>query len=167
VIRDSSLNSQLVPKTLRHQDTKTMPSEKKEKQSANYYRHEAGVEGVRGELAQQNAETAQAYIKEDLDRHRFTITKGRKNKNDKKKSVVLYYSGSHGCTIRDALTGLKQSGYTVGGALEYSFFKVGISSSVSGLREPCNVFFDSPEQYELHCGAVVSEEMKYAWRHNK
>lgn len=160
MIRDCLLNSEL----------HTMPSEKKEKQSANYYRHEAGVEGVlgvRGELAQQNAQTAQAYINEDLDRHRFTITKGRKNKNDKKKAVVLYYSGSHGCTIRNALTGLKQSGYTVGSASEYSFFKVGISSSVSGLREPCNVFFDSPEQYEQHCGAIVSEEMKYAWRHNK
>jgi len=84
-----------------------------------------------------------------------------------KTTYIQCYSTSStpGVPIRNAVTGVRQQGYTVGSKKEFLFFKV----TYTGLRtkrtenEPCILFFDTPEQYERHMNTTLDSEIKSKW----
>ena len=83
----------------------------------------------------------------------------------KKITIQVYASGSHGSVIRDAITGVKHSGYIVGSKDEDFFYGILVSSSIvgKGRREPITLFFKNPEQYERHMKTNVLTADKLAW----
>jgi hypothetical protein len=88
----------------------------------------------------------------------------------KKLLVSVYASGQTGSTIRNAVTGEKQTGYKVGNYDEDLFFSVSISSGHQSLtklgrRDPITLFFDNPEQYERHMHVKLPVDTKLAWNH--
>jgi len=90
--------------------------------------------------------------------------------NNKKLLVSVYASGQTGSTIRNAVTGEKQTGYKVGNYDEDLFFAVSVSCGHPSLvklgrRDPVTLFFDNPEQYERHMHVKVPIDSKIAWKH--
>lgn len=80
---------------------------------------------------------------------------------DGRKVPVEYYHSSFypGSTIRNAVTGIYESGYKVGKWHEDLFFKV-----MNGNGSNCNqLFYDSPQQYEKHFLVTVSDSVKEKW----
>lgn len=65
--------------------------------------------------------------------------------------------------IKNAVTGAIESPFRVGSADEDLFFSVMLTTGECGQTPPC-LFYDSPEQYERHFFAAVSDEAKLRWR---
>jgi hypothetical protein len=80
----------------------------------------------------------------------------------KSKNPIAYFhtDTNPGSTIRNAVTGMYESGYKFGSANEDLFFKVGQRSCGSGNHI---LFYDSPEQYEKHFRTTIHDDMKKKW----
>ena len=87
----------------------------------------------------------------------------RPSSDGKKMYVGFFASGGQGCTIRNAVSGSRYSGYTVGSNYEYYLFKVQFCTGETG-QNPNTLFYDSPEQYEKHMYSEVDDEVKNFWR---
>jgi len=69
-----------------------------------------------------------------------------------------------GRSIRNAITGVRQSGYKMGSLDENLFFKVGYYAGGKGMKGANPVlFYDGPEQYERHMLCTVSPDVKEKW----
>jgi hypothetical protein len=65
-----------------------------------------------------------------------------------------------GSRIRNAVTGHYEN-VLVGRVGEYQYFKVALATGELGADAPStHLYYDSPEQYERHMGAIVSPEIK-------
>jgi hypothetical protein len=69
-----------------------------------------------------------------------------------------------GRSIRNAITGVRQTGYKMGSLDENLFFKVAYLAGGKSMKgaNP-TLFYDSPEQYERHMHSIVSIETKEKW----
>ena len=91
-----------------------------------------------------------------------TNKKGEKTVYYKLKYIDLYGSKGIGHKIRNATNGF----YTediVGSKDEYQYFVVNDSRGLNGHKEPLTLYFDSPEQYELHCLVELNAKVKDNW----
>lgn len=79
-----------------------------------------------------------------------------------KQFPVAYFhtSTNPGSTIRNAVTGIYESGYLVGSVNEDLFFKVAFTLGASKHV----LFYDSPEQYERHFGTTSACRAKWSAR---
>lgn len=87
-----------------------------------------------------------------------------KYNREKGSSRFSYFetNNTHGRHIRNAVNG-QYTKHIVGSSDEYLYFSVLIATGESGQTPDC-LFYDSPEQYERHMHAVVSDSAKDAWR---
>jgi hypothetical protein len=83
------------------------------------------------------------------------------------KIEIEYYhtSSTPGTMIRDAITGARSQDHRVGTKEEDLYFKARIAI-VNVDNDGTLVFFNSPEQYERHMHATISQEFKELW-HNR
>jgi len=83
--------------------------------------------------------------------------------NGKKRVAVEFYTTNitPGSKIRNAITGVYQK-FLVGSRSEDLFYKVANVSDVCR-NDQHVMFFDSPEQYERHFHATVSQPCKEEW----
>jgi hypothetical protein len=97
-----------------------------------------------------------------LDKGYHTITKTL----DGEQHEIEYYETSicPKTTIRNASSGLYETGYRVGTRDEYLFFKVCNSHGHPDSREPHILFYDNPEQWERHFKCVCDQEIKERWQ---
>ena len=97
---------------------------------------------------------------EDKGYHKIT-----KFVNFKKVEIEMYSDPLIiGRSIRNAITGVRQTGYKMGYFDEYLFFKVGYFAGGKGLKcASPTLFYDSPEQYERHMHCTVSTKIKEQW----
>jgi len=65
--------------------------------------------------------------------------------------------------IKNAVTGAVEAPFRVGTKDEDLFFSVMLSTGECGQTPPC-LFYDTPEQYERHFFATLSDEVKLRWR---
>jgi len=99
-----------------------------------------------------------AYKLNDKSYHKLYRPGG--DKNDK---VGVYSTNSTpGSLIRDAVTGATHYLHCVGSHYEDLYFKTGFATGEFG-SETKTMFFDSPEQYERHLNATVSQRNKTTW----
>jgi hypothetical protein len=89
---------------------------------------------------------------------RVVLNDGR----EKNVAYELYGSKGVGTKIRNAVTGSKTN-YLVGSRYEDLFFKVTESSGTNGRKDPLQLYYDSPEQYENHCFVKLDPEDKAYW----
>jgi|LauGreStaDraftv2_3_1035109.scaffolds.fasta_scaffold00507_6 hypothetical protein len=69
-----------------------------------------------------------------------------------------------GKSIRNAITGVRQTGYKMGSLDENLFFKVAYLAGGKSMKGASpTLFYDSPEQYERHMACTVSTEIKEKW----
>ena len=64
--------------------------------------------------------------------------------------------------IRNAVSGGYEIGYLVGSSSEDIFFSVILATGETG-QTPSTLFYDSPQQYELHFGCKLPLEIKNKW----
>jgi len=64
--------------------------------------------------------------------------------------------------IRNAITGL-YTPHRVGSYAESLYFKVCWAVGIDGRREPINLFFETPYEYEKHFMEVLSDDVKMDW----
>jgi hypothetical protein len=83
-----------------------------------------------------------------------------------KQQEIEYYETSFcpKATIRNASTGIYETGYRVGTRDEYLFFKVCNSSGDRESREPHILFYQNPEEWERHFKCVCDQEIKEQWQ---
>ncbi len=102
------------------------------------------------------------------DKYYFRTTKTvmkREGDNTYSKVLKINYFGSRGQDnfIRHAISGDYYSPeYKVGSGYENLFFKVKVSTGEFG-QEPITLFYDTPEQYEMHQHETVSQDIKNMW----
>ena len=89
-------------------------------------------------------------------------TKWRDGKYYDTVTLELYGANGVGTRIRNAITGSKTP-YLVGSKYEDLFFKVSECSGVNGLKDPLQLYYDSPEQYENHFFVMVDSTIKSNW----
>ena len=79
-------------------------------------------------------------------------------------SIKFYTTPIHpGSRIVNAVSGFKES-FRTGKRDELNFFKISLSTGELGSTPSSNVmFFDSPNQYEVHFHVSLSEEIKDNW----
>lgn len=83
------------------------------------------------------------------------------SKLGKKRVMIEYYSsGPINTTITHAISGVKQLGFLVGSSNEDLFFKVTLTTN----SLPLTLFYYTPEEYERHQYATLSEELKTKWK---
>jgi hypothetical protein len=81
----------------------------------------------------------------------------------KKVSVEIYRTPVHpGATIRNAMTGLFETGEKVGTSDEDHYFSVILATGETG-QNSAVLFYDSPQQYERHFGCKLSTDIKSKW----
>jgi len=85
--------------------------------------------------------------------------------NFKKVKIELYADPiTPGRSIRNAVTGVRQTGFKVGSRDELIFYKVALKTGEKGLRGQGPIlFYDSPEQYERHMHVTCDERTKADW----
>ncbi len=78
-----------------------------------------------------------------------------------KKVPIQYYHTSYnsGATIRNATTGIYETGLKVGRSNQDTLFKVVIPANKEGHQ----LFYDSPEQFERHFFTQLSVDIKEKW----
>jgi len=76
------------------------------------------------------------------------------------KVAYFHTSTNPGSTIRNAVTGIYESGYLVGSVNEDLFFKVAFTTNATKQV----LFYDSPEQYERHFGTTNVCRVKWSAR---
>jgi len=80
-----------------------------------------------------------------------------------KKEVEVYASPTNpGFKIRDAITGARYQEYKTGSKYEDLFFKAIVVCGHQN-KDGLTLFFDSPEQYERHMHATISQKDKEKW----
>lgn len=79
---------------------------------------------------------------------------------------IDYYHSSMttGAPVRNAITGNIYPQYKIGTQAESLFFKVTNATADQGNKQPYNMFFDSPTQYERHFKTTVSQDIKESWQ---
>jgi len=90
--------------------------------------------------------------------------------NGQKVKIEYYHTtNSPGFTVRNAVTGMYETGCKVGSSDEDAFFKVNVSSNGTNTRDPHILYFDNPEQYERHFVTKISQADKEKWnlKHHK
>jgi len=85
----------------------------------------------------------------------------RHNKEGKVKKVGCFITGQVGSSIRNAATGLYSYNCKVG--TENHFFSVVIATGETKSYQPIILYYDSPQQFEKHLFAEVSQETKDRW----
>ena len=76
--------------------------------------------------------------------------------------IELFGSGYTGSRIRNAVSG-SRTRVLVGSKEEGKFFQVSECSGYNERREPLNLYYDSPEQYENHFFVHLEQEVKQNW----
>ena len=115
-----------------------------------------------------NAQNKELNKIKSLDKDYACVYRYKYNLNGKKilTKIDLYASGDVGSHIRNAATG-EYSKYRVGSVDEEKLFKVKLSTGEVKTRSGNSLlFFDSPEQYESHLFAEISDEIRGKWRSN-
>jgi hypothetical protein len=88
----------------------------------------------------------------------------KETRNNKKVNIEVYTTGyTPGTVIRDAVTGARYSGIFVGTREEDQFFKVKIITAGMG-KEPGNLYFFTPDEFERHYKITLKSEVKEKWR---
>jgi hypothetical protein len=96
----------------------------------------------------------------------------RKKLNGNVKNVGCFKSGSQGCSIRNAITGIRNYNHKVGSFDEDLYFKVNITtenhrkvfSPLDGeLKQQIILFFNSPKECETHLLTELNSETKKRW----
>ncbi len=78
-------------------------------------------------------------------------------------SLKYYSSGEVGSPIKMAISGsIWNPRFLVGSRAEDLFFKVTIATGETG-KDPVNLFYENPEQYENHQYIVLDTETKNQW----
>jgi len=96
---------------------------------------------------------------EDKDYHYI-----RRKINGRMVNIDLYETKTTpGTYIRDAITGAKNYQCKVGSSDENNFFKVKITTDDESIQDAHTFFFNTPESYERHTGAILSQSTKNAW----
>ena len=74
-------------------------------------------------------------------------------------SPVAYFRTQSvpGATIRNAVTGVYETGYKFGSHDELLFFKTSVG------KDSHILFYDGPEQFEKHMYCKLSDDLKQAW----
>ena len=86
--------------------------------------------------------------------------------NVKRKYLLEYYSsGGNTKILRNAVTGLQYKNLRIGTKDENLLFKIPINSANNNNRE--NLFYDSPEQYEIHQHQKLSSKTIQLWYNKK
>jgi hypothetical protein len=101
------------------------------------------------------------------DKNRVKIVKSVNAKwNDgkyyKNVEIELFGTGYIGSRIRNAVSGARTRSL-VGSKDENMFFQVADCTGFDGRREPLNLYYDSPEQYENHFFVNLEQHVKEAW----
>ena len=109
---------------------------------------------------QYNSRNKVTKIMSDTDPAFFKIR--RHGNDDKKLTIGFFASGCQGCSIRNAVTGIRDPNSIVGSRAEDMYFKVAFCTGETG-PDTNILFYDTPEQYERHMHATVSESSKKAW----
>jgi hypothetical protein len=80
------------------------------------------------------------------------------------KNIIIeaHGSGNIGSRIKNAVSGHHTS-VIVGSKDEGMFFAVSDCSGYNGRREPLNLYYDSPEQYENHFFVNLDSSIKEEW----
>jgi len=79
--------------------------------------------------------------------------------------IEYYHSGfTPGSSIRNAITGSSYPQYKIGTLAENLFFKVTNATADEKNKQPFNMFFDNPDQYERHFKTSVSQDIKERWQ---
>jgi hypothetical protein len=88
-----------------------------------------------------------------------------KRRIDNKIIKIEYYHSNitPGSYIRNAITG-NYTDYKVGTRAECLFFKVTNATADEKNKQPYNMFFESPSQYERHFKTTVSQDIKEVWQ---
>lgn len=87
----------------------------------------------------------------------------KRERDGKAIQVDLYTTGyTPGTTIRDAVTGSYYRGLNVGSRDEDQFFKVKIIDKDMG-KEPGNLFFFTPDEFERHYKTTLKQTLKDKW----
>lgn len=82
----------------------------------------------------------------------------------RKSRIVMFETKSTtGRTIRNAVSGLRDVGYHAGTYDENLYFVVTHATGETGSREPINLYYDSPEQWERHMNVVCPMDVKERW----
>ena len=85
--------------------------------------------------------------------------------NPKSKTPIAYYhtDSNPGSTIRNAVTGIYETGHKFGSPDEDLFFKVAQSCCCANLTGHHIMFYDTPEQYEKHFRVTLRGDTKQKW----
>jgi hypothetical protein len=79
--------------------------------------------------------------------------------------IEYYHSGmTPGSRIRNAITGMVYPHYKIGSLAENLFFKVTNATADENNKQPFNMFFENPDQYERHFKTTVSQDIKENWQ---
>ena len=107
----------------------------------------------------------------------------RKKMNGSIKNVGCFKSGSQGCSIRNAITGLRNYSHKVGSYDEDLYFKVkmttenhykavlpfdgetyqNVNMRIENNKQPIILFFDNPKECETHLFTELNPETKKRW----
>ena len=77
-------------------------------------------------------------------------------------TIECYGSGQVGSRIRNAVTG-QYTPYLVGSVNEDLFFTVSDCVGRNGRKDPLQLYYDTPEQYENHQFIILRQEIKQKW----
>ena len=94
--------------------------------------------------------------------YRIVDTPNGKRKN---KKIVVYNSGSVGSQIRDAVTGMYTKNL-VGSRDEDLYFSLILATGESS-KGPLTLFFNSPEQCEIHLHSELGMKIKTKWNNKE
>ena len=88
-------------------------------------------------------------------------TQGRRRKNTKKD---YYCNNEPGQVIINAVTGHPYNGYKIGSKEETEFWRVIIPVTNDDMTTTAKLYYESPEEYEVHRNTFVDESIKRNWR---
>tara|TARA_B000000475_G_C15970227_1_gene436749 strand:- start:155 stop:538 length:384 start_codon:yes stop_codon:yes gene_type:complete len=85
-------------------------------------------------------------------------TRAKKTKKD------FHSNNEPGQTIVNAVSGTPYYGYKVGSKDEHQFWRVTIPVTNEELTTTAKLFYESPEEYEIHRNVEVDDSIKRSWR---
>ena len=117
-----------------------------------------------------NIRSQRALLKKikQLDRgyHDIPSNSIKTSSNPKKSSGIEFYETMNipGNLIRNAVTGLRETGYKVGTKDEDLFFKVSYSAGYTNSQNPHVLFYQTPEEWETHFNTICHHSIKEKWQ---
>ncbi len=85
-------------------------------------------------------------------------------RTERLETLKYYSSGEIGSPIKMAVTGsVWNPKFRVGSRAEDLFFKVTVATGETG-KDPVNLFYENPEQYENHQGIMLDVGTKEQWQ---